>query len=578
MIAAIYARKSTEQHGVVDEQRSVTRQIEHARAYAQRKGWIVADEHVYVDDGISGAEFSNRPGFVRLMNALKGKRAPFQALMMSEVSRLGREQIETAYALKQLHTAGVRCFGYLEDRELLMESATDKSLLSAVNFGAELEREKARQRTYDAMQRKARAGHVTGGRVFGYSNLEIRGADDRRSHVERRIHEDEAPIVRRIFELCAAGDGLKGITKRLNAERAPSPRSQQGRPSAWAPSSVRQVLYRDCYRGLLVWNRTRKRDGWGRQHQHPRLATEWIRVPAEDLWIVSDALWNAAHGRLTERRENYRLAGFRAPDGRGVRQHYLLSGFARCGACGASIQTSSRRSGKRGDRLFRYCCSAHWSRGASVCANRAMSDMSVVNAAIREALAKEVLRPTVIERALDKAIVILFQMGKEKPVADRNRLSKRLRDVETTLANLTETAAKGGAVPAVLVALNKADEERRSLESELAALRRSAGSIPDPPPEKQTLRRTLRGYLDEWHEMLIGDVSQTRDLLRLVLDGERIVFTPAEENGSAIYRLQIPVRFDRLLVAVVPSLVRGTSPTGLATNVPPIGGPLPLAA
>ena len=71
MIAAIYARKSTDQSGVSDDQKSVARQIEHARQYAERKGWRVADELVFVDDGISGAEFAGRPGFVRLMNALK---------------------------------------------------------------------------------------------------------------------------------------------------------------------------------------------------------------------------------------------------------------------------------------------------------------------------------------------------------------------------------------------------------------------------------------------------------------------------------------------------------------------------
>ena len=88
MIAAVYGRKSTDQTGVADEQKSVARQIEHARQYAARKGWTVADEHVYVDDGISGAEFANRPGFLRLMNALK-PRPPFQVLVMSEESRLG---------------------------------------------------------------------------------------------------------------------------------------------------------------------------------------------------------------------------------------------------------------------------------------------------------------------------------------------------------------------------------------------------------------------------------------------------------------------------------------------------------
>ena len=61
MIAAIYARKSTEQNGVADLEKSVTRQVDHARAYALRKGWTVADGYVYVDDGISGAEFKRRP-------------------------------------------------------------------------------------------------------------------------------------------------------------------------------------------------------------------------------------------------------------------------------------------------------------------------------------------------------------------------------------------------------------------------------------------------------------------------------------------------------------------------------------
>jgi DNA invertase Pin-like site-specific DNA recombinase len=85
MIAAIYARKSTEQNGVGDDEKSVARQIEHARAYAVRKGWTVDDAHVYSDDGISGAEFKKRPGFLRLLNALS-PRPPFQVLVMSEES------------------------------------------------------------------------------------------------------------------------------------------------------------------------------------------------------------------------------------------------------------------------------------------------------------------------------------------------------------------------------------------------------------------------------------------------------------------------------------------------------------
>src|SRR5262245_42140074 len=100
MRCAVYARRSTEQNGVADKARSVARQLAHARAYAARKGWTVADEHVYADDGISGALFGDqRPGLARLLNALRPRPA-FNALIMSEESRLGREQVETAYVLK----------------------------------------------------------------------------------------------------------------------------------------------------------------------------------------------------------------------------------------------------------------------------------------------------------------------------------------------------------------------------------------------------------------------------------------------------------------------------------------------
>ena len=199
MIAGLYVRKSTDQTGVSEDQKSVTRQVEAAKAYAARKGWRIVDDYVYVDDGISGAEFVKRPGFIRLMNALT-PRPPFQVLIMSEESRLGREQIEVAYVMKQILEAGVRVFLYLEDRERTLDSPMDKMLLSLASFAAETERDKARQRTYDAMARKAQLGQVTGGRVYGYDNVEILlpGAmpDGRpvRQGVIRKVNEAQAVV------------------------------------------------------------------------------------------------------------------------------------------------------------------------------------------------------------------------------------------------------------------------------------------------------------------------------------------------------------------------------------------------
>lgn len=115
--------------------------------------------------------------------------------------------------------------------------------------------------------------------TFGYDNIEVCGPDGRRSHVVREINNAEAVVIRRIFEMSAKGVGLTTIAKTLNAEAAPAPRSQQARPRAWAPSTVREILYRDLYRALIVWNKTRKRNAWGQAKRETRKAGEWFSVP-----------------------------------------------------------------------------------------------------------------------------------------------------------------------------------------------------------------------------------------------------------------------------------------------------------
>ncbi len=71
MKAAIYGCKSTDGNDRNGDNKSVTRQIGRARAYAVARGWSVDDEHIYVDDGISGAEFRNRPALLRMLNHLR---------------------------------------------------------------------------------------------------------------------------------------------------------------------------------------------------------------------------------------------------------------------------------------------------------------------------------------------------------------------------------------------------------------------------------------------------------------------------------------------------------------------------
>src|SRR5262249_4019832 len=162
--------------------RSVQRQIDHATDFATAHGWTVAASNLYVDDGISGAIFgTGRPGLTRLMDAASA--GAFRVLIVSEVSRLGRELLETGFVLKQLSRNGVQVWSYLTGREIRLDTPTEKLMVAVENYASEQERVNARSRTRDALVRKAHNGHVTGGRCFGYDNVRVN------NHVERVINE-----------------------------------------------------------------------------------------------------------------------------------------------------------------------------------------------------------------------------------------------------------------------------------------------------------------------------------------------------------------------------------------------------
>src|SRR5207249_334935 len=90
MIAAIYARKSTSQSDVADVEKSVTRQIALAKAFAAERGWQVIEE--YVDDGISGQESVKLVNRARMLaDATAGK---FQVVVVRDFDRLSRDDKE----------------------------------------------------------------------------------------------------------------------------------------------------------------------------------------------------------------------------------------------------------------------------------------------------------------------------------------------------------------------------------------------------------------------------------------------------------------------------------------------------
>ena len=573
MNCAIYARKSTEQNVAADA-KSVNRQVENARAFAAGRGWAVADEHIFKDDGFSGAEFEKRPGLQRLL-ALLGPAAPFQVLVVSEQKSIGREAFATNYIIKQLAEAGVEVFGYMSGRSLTPKNWMEK-VMSAVQAGAdEAHREQTAARMREAHGRLARNGYVTGGRLFGYRNVDkFNGVDQHgrplRSHVEREIEPTEAAVVLRIFEMYASGLGLKRIAKQLTAERAPSPkysRHVNGEPGedlvadlpaveGWAPTTVGGVLTREVYRGVIVWNRARKRNDWGKVDVQSRPESEWVRTPAEHLRIVPEELWHhvasrrADVERLAMRFESGRLSG-RPP--RDWAAQNLLAGLATCGVCGGGLVISTS-SGPRGDAFdldslprpgerarparsepYRYYVCAR-RRLNSSCVNTLRLPADLLEEAVLEAVEEHALTPEAVER-------VIRLTERDELAAQRDALAAEAADVDAKVARLVAAVESGGELAPLTARLRELQARRKVLADEMAGLR----------PVPRLAPRVVESRLEEWRRLLRASTTQGRAVLQRVLRG-RITFTPTEDGTG--YDFSAPTRFDKLF-------------SGFATPLPP---------
>jgi DNA invertase Pin-like site-specific DNA recombinase len=543
MIAAIYARKSTEQN-VADDAKSVRRQVDSARAFADAKGWTVEDAHVYVDDGISGAEFERRPGFMRMMSTLP--RPPFQVLIVSEQKSIGREAFETNYVIKQLAQAGVEIFEYVHGASLTPKNYMDKMMASFRAGADEAHREQTSERVHEAHARSARAGRVVGGRVFGYRNVKkFKGVDasgnDLYSHTEREIDPTEAAVVRRIFELYDAGEGLKRIAMQLNAERAAYPKPFVRRDPTkvlpvpcWAPSTVRAILLRETYHGVIVWNRSRKRPvAWGQQCQKPRPEREWLRVEAEHLRIVDEALWKRVAARRREaetlalRLQGGRLSG-RPPK---TATQNLLVGLASCAMCGGglTVETSSRKRG----RVPEYVCHRHRANGA--CANAFRMPVDEMNEQVLQAIEEHALTPEAIEQVI--------RLSERDDVAElQAKLEKERRDNERRIARLVAAIETGGEVASIVAKVRELESRQRAIDNEAASLR----PVPRLPAE------VIENRLAEWRRLLRASTTQGRTVLQRILRGRLTCTLHVDPISGEVdgYDFTAPTRFDKLFTGI----------------------------
>jgi site-specific DNA recombinase len=103
MRAALYVRVSTDRQ---QQAQTIEQQVTQLKAYvAAHEGWTVAEEHVFRDDGHSGARL-DRPGLDALRD--HAARAAFDVVLVTAPDRLARNYVHQMVVLEELERRGVR--------------------------------------------------------------------------------------------------------------------------------------------------------------------------------------------------------------------------------------------------------------------------------------------------------------------------------------------------------------------------------------------------------------------------------------------------------------------------------------
>jgi DNA invertase Pin-like site-specific DNA recombinase len=495
MNAALYGRKSQE------NEENVQIQVDNARAFATSKGWSVSDTNIFTDDGISGAEFVDRPGFTAMRAAAKAKR--FNVLVTMNVDRLGREAYRTSLALLEIAEAGVRIFTYADGQEVKLDTPIAKQMLSMKNYAAEDFRQQIADKTREKLIAKARAGHATGTRTFGYDLMKVG------KHVERRINPDESATIKRIFEMAAEGIGNRRIINTLAKESVPAP----GR-KGWAKGILKTLLVNDLYGGVVVYGKSKSAASGGAAERRTK-ATPCVTLAMPALRIVSDELWAKVQTRKTATRAHY----IRTPDGKlmgkpeaGLAATHLLNGIARCGVCGGALSYS-----KKNARTKRYYCLTATTKGIAGCKNghgvpERELDRAVVNA-LHELLSdQDTVWALVTERAAR------WRRAHEIKGGERRNGEKEIVKLEAIVARLTDAIEKSQPVG------DRLKERQAELDTLQARL--------EEPDDIDLDRDYLVCELNKWVGPLVNsnDPVQTRQVMRH-LGISRIVVSPDPSGG-----------------------------------------------
>ncbi|WP_066479371.1 MULTISPECIES: recombinase family protein [unclassified Sphingomonas] len=305
MRAAEYVRMSTEH-----QQYSTDNQAVAIRAYAKEHGYEIV--RTYQDEGKSGLNLAGRSGLKRLLADIEAGRTDFRALLVYDVSRLGRFQDpdEAASHELRIRAAGIQV-EYCGE-QFRNDGSVSSSIIKTVKrtMAAEYSRELS-VKVFAGQANLIRRGYRQGGPAgYGLRRLLVDVNGEPKGELGRGEHKsiatdrvilvpgpaDEVFIVHEIYRLfteCRKTE--REIAELLNARELVT---DLGRP--WTRGTIHQVLINEKYVGDNVWART----SFKLKQQHVQNEEQqWIRAEGAFSAIISRPMFAAARAIIDARSE-----------------------------------------------------------------------------------------------------------------------------------------------------------------------------------------------------------------------------------------------------------------------------------
>lgn len=249
--AGIYSRVSIgETKGESEYSNSIHSQFIMGENYALNSKEIIIEKK-YADDGISGRNF-NRPAFKKMIEDIR--KGVINTVIVKDLSRLGRNHIETAYYMEKFFPMNnVRFISVLDGYD--SKHGTDGDSMKIKSLINEMYIKDTSKKIKIALEIKHKNGEYTFSQPpFGYIKSKT-------VHNSLEIDDYSAEIVKRIFKMYIQGLGQRAIATKLNEEKIPAPGKYKkdvlkinypydtGR-GLWTKSAVSGILQNETYKGI----------------------------------------------------------------------------------------------------------------------------------------------------------------------------------------------------------------------------------------------------------------------------------------------------------------------------------------